>query len=126
MSDRQRLERFLQRAFNGASREELEAFMHHDIEIVEANSLPFGGMHRGKTAYFNLVKQVFSSWKNVRVDMHQFIGENETVVALATLHAERDGKPFSMSIAEVWQFENGLIRRITPYYHDTAALSQSI
>lgn len=124
MNDRDRLEAFLEHAFNGADRPTLEAYLADDIEINEAPSLPYGGTHRGKAAYFKLVAEVFAQWENTRINVLEYIGENTTIVVLATLTGtnRRDGRSVEMPIAEVWRFENELISRITPFYYDTAQL----
>jgi ketosteroid isomerase-like protein len=122
--NKQTLQRFLELSIRGADRAVLESMMHEDICVYEAVSLPFGGEHRGKDAYFALVRRVFHSWKDVKLEVHRYIAEGDTVVVLAEIRgaSPRTGERFSMPLAEVWTFRDGRIATVTPYYHDTCRL----
>jgi len=125
MSDQQTLRAFFADAFGGAKRHQLERYFDPNLIIIEAESLPFGGVYHGCAGYFELVSKVFSTWRNVQVEVNEYVGENDTVVVLATMTGELkdSGHAFAIPIAEVWRFRDGLISQIQPYYFDTAAIA---
>lgn len=122
-NNKETLQRFLECAARGdrAGQEEL---LDDDICVSEAASLPFGGVHRGKEAFFGLVKRVFTQWDDVRIDIEHIISEGDKVVVLVAFQGRspRSGEPFRMPLAEVWHFRDGKIAEIQPFYHDTKRL----
>ena len=114
------VQRFFQLAASG-ERAAIEDMMHDDICVFEAESLPFGGEHRGKDAFFALVRRVFGNWSEVELETEHYVAEGDRVVALVNFRARsrRTGEPFCMPLAEVWTFRDGKIAEIRPYYFDT-------
>lgn len=102
----------------------MAALLHSDFCVYEADSLPYAGEHRGLEGFLALVKRVFTSFRDTRVDIRQMLAEGDTVVVLATLsgRSKHNGEAFQVPVNEVWEFAEGRILRITPYYFDTARL----
>ena len=118
------------RAFLAASqqgdRETMAALLHPEAEVHEADSLPYAGRHRGLEGFLALVKRVFTSFRDTRVEIETLLGDGELVVVLATLsgRSKTSGESFHMPVNEVWRLRDGQIISITPYYFDTARLNQ--
>jgi ketosteroid isomerase-like protein len=102
----------------------MRALLHADIEVVEADSLPYGGVHRGKDGFIALIRRVFTTWQDTQVSVQSVVTEGDQVVMLATMtgRGRETGTAFTMPIAEVWTLRDGKILRITPYYLDTQLL----
>lgn len=126
MPDNKQIVRDFLSASQSGDRDTMAALLHADFCVREADSLPYAGEHRGLEGFLALVKRVFTSFRNTRADIRQVIGEGDTVVVLANLcgHSKHTGEAFEMPVNEIWELTDGRIRRITPYYFDTARLNE--
>lgn len=102
----------------------VRALLHPDVRVVEAQSLPYGGTAIGVEGFDELVRRVFTTWRNTRVTVERMIAEEDRVVVLATMSGESraSGTAFTMPIAEIWRIEDGKVREIRPFYFDTKLL----
>ena len=113
------------RAFLGAAQRgdmtTAASLLHPEVRIIEADSLPFGGVVSGFEGFTELVRRVFTTFANTAVTVDEYIAEGETVVVLATMtgQSKASGEAFSMPISEIWRLRDGLITEIRPFYHDT-------
>lgn len=123
MDNRAIVEAFLAAARTG-DEATLAALLAPDAVVVEAASLPYGGTHHGLEGFRALVRRVFLSWRDTRVEVGRVLADGDHVVVLATLHAtpKAGGEPFGMPIAEIWRLEEGRVKEIRPFYFDTARL----
>lgn len=101
------------------------SLLHPEARIIEADSLPFGGVATGFEGFTQLVRQVFTTFANTAVTIEQYIAEGDTVVVLATMsgQSKASGEAFSMPISEIWRVHDGLITEIKPFYHDTQRIN---
>jgi len=117
------------RAFLGAAQQgdmaTVASLLHPEARIIEADSLPFGGVVTGFEGFTQLVRQVFTTFANTAVTIEQYIAEGDTVVVLATMsgQSKASGEAFSMPISEIWRVHDGLITEIKPFYHDTQRIN---
>ncbi len=104
--------------------ETLRALFHPEFRIVEADGLPYGGTRRGVEGLLGLVHEVFSTWKDCRVEVRQLVAEDDCVIVLAEMSGvgRADPQPFRVPIAELYRFEDGRIVEIRPFYFDTKRL----
>lgn len=100
----------------------MAALLHPEVEVLEAASLPFGGVHRGLEGFQALTRRVFTSFRETTVSVERMFEEGETVVVEMRLsgRCKASGEPFEMPILELWELQESRIRRITPFYYDTA------
>lgn len=101
------------------------AALHPNLQVIEAESLPYGGGMQGRENFTDFSKNVFKTWRNTSVTVQELIGDGDYVVVLATMSGEGKvtGESFSMPIAEVWRFDaDGLAVEIKPFYFDTKKL----
>jgi ketosteroid isomerase-like protein len=101
------------------------AVLHPDLKIIEAESLPFGGITEGRQNFQAFTKKVFTTWNNTSITSEELIEDGNRVVVLASLSAESksSGTRFTMQIAEIWTFDgDGMAIEIKPFYFDTKRL----
>lgn len=98
--------------------------LHPDVRIIEAASLPYGGVAEGPDGFLDLIKRVFKTWEDTEVSVQQVLGDGDRVVLLAEMtgRSRTTGEAFQMPIAEIWLLENGRIKEVQPYYFDTKIL----
>lgn len=104
--------------------EAMRDLLHPDVRVVEADSLPYGGVSKGPDGFIELIGRVFKTWENTEVTVQQVLGDQDTVVLLAEMtgRGRANGRAFRMPIAEVWRLDNGKIKEVQPYYFDTKIL----
>lgn len=102
-------------------------FLHPDIEIHEADGLPYSGVYRGYDGCKKLVENIRMVWANLEVTAKFIIGEatGDKFVVMQHMrgHAVRSGQAFETSVLELFFFRDGRIAEIRPYYWDTRALA---
>lgn len=105
-------------------KEAMIALLHTDVRVIEANSLPYGGINEGPQAFIDLIQRVFKTWDNTSVKVDQMLCEGDTVVSLAhmTGQGKHGGRKFKMPIVEVWLIDSGKIKEVRPFYFDTKLL----
>lgn len=117
------------RRFLGAAQQgdmaTVASLLHPEARVIEADSLPFGGVASGFEGFTALVRQVFTTFANTAVTINEYIAEGNTVVVLATMsgQSKASGEAFSMTISEIWRVQDGLITEIKPFYHDTQRIN---
>ncbi len=104
--------------------EAMKELLHPEVQVIEADSLPYGGVSRGPDEFLELIRRVFKTWENTEVSVKQVFADGDHVVLLAEMtgRGRGTGKAFSMPIAEVWRLEGGKIREVRPFYFDTKLL----
>ena len=95
------------------------ACFHEDVEMHQSESLPWGGVHKGRDA---VARDVFGAQMAVLDDyslsFEHVIDGGDFVVALGrySATARETRKPIDAAFAHVWELEDGKLRR---YYHYT-------
>jgi len=126
MDTRERIENLY--ALTAAGKwDEVEAALTDDFEIVEAESLPYGGTYAGKDALQRLYTTVFAFWEDASLEMHDIVISEQNAVGLLTIHAtsRHSGERLAMKVAEVFHLRGDKICGITPYYFDAAAVARA-
>ena len=105
--------------------EEMREYLHPEIRVIEAESLPYGGIHEGPDAFMELIPTVFGTWRDCNVTVNRWVSEGENVILLGVMtgSGKTTGMPFEVPIAEVWTFREGKIIEVVPYYFDTKMLA---
>lgn len=117
------------RNFLGAARQgdkaTVASLLHPEAQVIEADSLPFGGVVSGVEGFNQLVRKVFTTFVNTAVTIDEYVADGDTVVVLATMsgQSKTSGEAFSMPICEIWRLRDGLITEIRPFYHDTQRIN---
>lgn len=93
-----------------------------DVRWVEAEGGPYGGVFIGPQAVLdNVFMKLGGEWDGFSVIPHEFIANEDTVVALGTYSGtyKATSKSFSAPFAHVWRFTSGRVREFHQYT-DTA------
>ena len=121
----------VRRAYEANARHDVEgmlALFLDDIEIVEPESLPYGGIYHGKTAVYRLREGLMAAWSGFVCEVLEYTVRDDVVVAIIAVDAvaRKSGRPIVLRIAERWEVLNGRVKRITPFYFDTHAVRQAL
>jgi len=117
----------IQVIFEAAAEEDWEtikSLVHDDIQVFEADSLPYAGVFKGPDQFIELIQQVFSTWEDVEHTINHVVASGEHVVMLANMagRAKKTGRTFSVPMAEVWRLKDGKVAEIRPFYFDTKVM----
>lgn len=109
-------------AFRRGAIDEVTAIMADDIEWVEAEGGPYGGVYNGPDAVVEGVFQPLGGkWEEFVVEPERFVDGGDTVVAMGTYRGTyaETGKHFEAPFAHAWDLEDGTVVRFQQYV-DTA------
>lgn len=112
----------------GGQWDEIAKYLHPDFEFVEPESFPFGGSYRGLSGYQEIARTVFEDYFSAfNVEPIDVAEGKDHVVAFVRVRAvAKNGRPVSSTLAEVFEFADGKVRRIMPHYFDTAAVNAAL
>ena len=125
---------------NKALLEEIyEAFFTGDLEkwfgyiddnsaLIEAQSLPYAGEHRGPHAIRVAIAHILECWDDGRFDIEDIYSNEGSAIAYGTMHwtARATGKRVSFRLCERWTFNGRRIGEVTPVYGDTALVRTAL
>src|ERR1044072_2245136 len=102
----------------------LFAAMDDDFVTYEAESLPFGGEHRGLEANQRLVEAISRYVDFASLKMDHFLAGGDLVMALGSVVWQGlDGdQAVEMPLGEVWEVRDRRLISSRPFYLDTAAM----
>ena len=123
LDNRDILKSFL-KASERRNEKEMRKFLHPEIRVIEADSLPYGGIHEGPDAFMELVPKVFGTWRDCNVTVNKWVSEGDCVILLGVMtgSGRTTGTPFEVPIAEVWTFLDGHMIEVVPDSFDTKTL----
>ena len=101
--------------------DKVESLLHEDFVLYEADCLPFAGEWRGKDALQRCFIAMAGSWAEIAVDIHDITGGDSHAVTVLTLKMtpKGGGEPFSQSVCEMGEFEDGLMKSLRIHYFDS-------
>lgn len=107
--------------------DKVEELLTDDFRIVEAETLPFGGVYEGKGALQALFTKVFAFWQDPSLEYKDIAISQDNIVVLLSFHATSrfNGERLEMPLCEVFHLRDGKFSGITPYYFDTAAICRA-
>lgn len=105
--------------------EALGALIHPDVTVVEPLGLPYGGVYEGKDAFFGKLLPAIMTHFELGIEDARIIEGTDCVAAqvVVVFTARGSGNVVRMPYVEVYDFEDGLIRRMNVYPQDTAGLA---
>jgi uncharacterized protein len=125
MKHRKFCERFVA-ALAAGDFDTMGTMLHPDFVVVEADGLPYAGIYRGLDGWRALSRAVVETWAGFSIRPIAFLGEtsNTFVVRFAISgRSRKTGNAFETTVLELWQFRDGLLAAIDPYYWDTHLLA---
>lgn len=110
-----------------ASFDLLAPFFAPNVELHQADALPYGGTwrgHDGMTQFFLRMGQVWESFDMVD---QTFLATGETAVVLTQVRARAraTGRELSFPILQTIKVSNGRITEVRPFYWDTRAIADA-
>jgi len=105
-----------------------EAVRHYftpRTEIIEADSLPYGGTYRGYDGYVNLLVRFSEWWTDVSMDIRGVFANGDDVMALLTVRGKVKGTPIEIKVAEAWEMKDGKVGKLDIYYFDTKKVADA-
>ena len=110
--------------FLKAEWEQVTAMLDPEFEVVEADSLPYGGTHKGPEGLMQVVAGLGANYDNIKLSDIEIVGSGDTVLGLFTFEADAKstGRHIKMRFCEHWKFRNGKIIFLEPFYFDTHAI----
>jgi ketosteroid isomerase-like protein len=126
MSFKPVFERFMAATRTG-DKATLAELVHPEFELIEPTGVPYEGTFRGLDGWRKLARAVIEAWDDFQVEPISFPGESvDTLVVNLRLsgRSRKTGRPFSMSVLELWTFRDGKVIGISPHYFDTHLLAK--
>jgi ketosteroid isomerase-like protein len=110
-----------------ASFELLAPFFAPDVELHQADALPYGGTwrgHDGMAQFFQVMGEVWESFDMVK---QEFLANGETAVVLTQVRARAraTGRELTFPILQAITVKDGRITEVRPFYWDTRAIADA-
>lgn len=126
MSYRPFFERFMAATRTG-DKAALGEMVHPEFELIEPTGVPYEGTFRGLDGWRKLARAVIEAWDEFQVEPLSFPGESADALVVhlrLSGRSRKTGRPFSMSVLELWTFRDGKVIGISPHYFDTHLLAE--
>lgn len=122
--DRETLDK-LYAAFLAGDLEEWINFWTDESTMWEAESLPYGGTHKGRKQIRAAIDIMFSVWSDVDLDVIDTLGSDERLIMYGnfTGTGAKTGKTITFPFAEMWVFKDHKVLEVKPIYGDTVLIN---
>lgn len=100
----------------------LEPVIAADFVIYEAAGLPFGGVFHGIEGYVECMRGIESFWTNKTLAPPDFVPWGEDRIFMVSQFKGdivANGKHVDMPTISVWDFKDGKISTVRPFFFDT-------
>ncbi|MGW6316405.1 nuclear transport factor 2 family protein [Streptomyces sp. NPDC055099] len=110
-----------------ASFDLLAPFFAPDVELHQADALPYGGMWRGHDGMTQFFLQMGQVWESFDMVDQKFLATGETAVVLTQVRARAraTGRELSFPILQAIRITSGRITEVRPFYWDTQAIADA-
>lgn len=108
-----------------ASFDALAPFFAADVELHQADALPYGGIWRGHDGMEQFFLAMSSVWSGFEMVGQEFLTTTaDTAVVLTHVHARAraTGHELDFPILQTIRVQDGRITEVRPFYWDTAAI----
>ncbi len=102
----------------------VKSYLHDDIQVIEADSLPYAGVFEGPDNFVKLNQMVFNTWADAVNTIDHIVADGEHVVILGNMsgRGKETGQAFSVPLAAVWRLQDGKVVEVRPFYFDTKVM----
>ena len=99
-----------------------------NVELIEADTLPYGGVFRGRENVRKAVLTVMELWDNIALDIHVLTAGDDYVIAYGQFSAtaRATGRKVTFPLAEVWRLRGGKVVFLNPVYGDTGLACEAL
>jgi hypothetical protein len=115
-------------AFASRDRERILSILHPDIEWIQNEGFPGGGLHKGAARVLDdVLSQFRRDWDNWRARVTEWHDAGETIIAIGVYEGTNraTGKQLSAAFAHVYTVANAQIVRFRQFT-DTAMVQRAI
>lgn len=127
--NRQAVEVFIAAFERGDSAAQAE-MIHPDVVFCSPQSLPYGGEWCGLQGWQALRSAIADAWSELSLTIERVLGDerDDCFVVLAKFSARSrfNGQLYASEVMEKWQWCDGQLLRVEPFYWDTAAANQQL
>ena len=105
------------------------AMLDDDFAIHEVDSLPYGGVHRGRAGFAALMAEISTRWwKSITFDVETIATEGDRAIAYGRmmLTGLTTGTTVEMPAAELWTLKNGRVCELRILYGDVALANEAM
>lgn len=97
-----------------------------EVIVDEPNQLPYGGMHQGRDMFVESVLGAMMGYADVVItDTQVFEGPAGVIGRLTgTLTAHTTGEEFALTMVEIYEVEDGTVRKIDVYTKNPHELAE--
>lgn len=94
-----------------------------DYQLIQAESLPYGGIYKGKEGVGAFFKLFFAFWKSFQSAEVCFFASGDTVIATSLASGTtHEGTVIEMPMVQVYTLRNRKLLTTQPFYFDTAVI----
>lgn len=110
-----------------ASFDLLAPFFAPDVELHQADALPYGGTWRGHDGMTRFFLEMGQVWESFDMVDQKFLATGETAVVLTQVRARAraTSRELSFPILQTIKVKNGRITEVRPFYWDTRAIADA-
>ncbi|MGW5384897.1 nuclear transport factor 2 family protein [Nocardia sp. NPDC003963] len=103
----------------------LAPFFAPDVELVQADGLPYGGVWRGHDGMERFFRTMSETWERFDMVEQTILAATGPLVVLTDVHARSraTGRDLAFPILQTITVADGRITRVQPFYWDTAAIA---
>ncbi len=101
------------------------ALLSPEFRLVQAASLPYGGVYIGVEGVVHFFEKFFDFWATFKSrDVSYFEVEDKVFATSTIVGTTKKGKHIEMKMVQVFKVEEGKLTKAEPFYFDTALLSE--
>ncbi|MEU6113093.1 nuclear transport factor 2 family protein [Streptomyces sp. NPDC047117] len=110
-----------------ASFDLLAPYFAANVELHQADGLPYGGTWRGHSGMRQFFRTMGTVWESFDMVEQEFLATGETAVVLTQVHARAraTGRELSFPILQTIKINDGRITEVRPFYWDTRAIADT-
>lgn len=103
----------------------LAPFFAPDVELHQADTLPYGGIWRGHDGMERFFLAMSKTWESFEMVDQEFLSTSATAVVLTHVHARAraTGQELRFPILQTIRVHDGKIAEVRPFYWDTGAIA---
>ncbi len=116
----------LYQAFAQGDMDSVLAVLHQDIEWIESDGIPYGGVFQGQEAVVSGVfAKIGTEWDNFTARVDEFIDAGDTIVTLGVDSGtyKATGKTMQAPTASIWTLKDGKVVKFRQYIDTLAVVS---
>jgi ketosteroid isomerase-like protein len=105
----------------------LAPFFAPDVELHQADALPYGGTWHGHEGMARFFLAMSRTWEVFDLVEQEFLATGETAVVLTRVRARAraTGRELAFPILQTIRIRDGRIAEVRPFYWDTRAIADA-